>query len=198
MNILPVVSTLKASKEVTDLLGTNPLKVWEDIAPHKTPYPYAVWSVVTANPENHLDCPANTDHVSFQIVVYDTQQKRASDIRAAIRKALEPHCYITNIHPNHFERIADTNIFGRGFDANWFLDRQIMKDKIVALIVVLLIAAFTCLMVYAIWQESTSPKIDLNKSEWECVKTETRITNVIIGGKLMPQSNQECVEYKRN
>lgn len=73
-----------------------------------------------------------------------------------------------------------------------------MKDKIVALIVVLLIAAFTCLMVYAIWQESTSPKIDLNKSEWECVKTETRITNVIIGGKLMPQSNQECVEYKRN
>lgn len=73
-----------------------------------------------------------------------------------------------------------------------------MKDKIVALIVVLLIAAFTCLMVYAIWQESTSPKIDLNKSEWECVKTETRITNVVIGGKLMPQSNQECVEYKRN
>ena len=123
MNILPVVSTLKASKEVTDLLGTNPLKVWEDIAPHKTRYPYAVWPVVTANPENNLDCPANTDHVSFQIVVYDAQQKRASDIRAAIRKALEPHCYVTNIHPNHFERIADTNIFGRGFDANWFLDR---------------------------------------------------------------------------
>ncbi|RKW98115.1 DUF3168 domain-containing protein, partial [Corynebacterium diphtheriae] len=50
--------------------------------------------------------------------------KRASEIRAAIRKALEPHCYVTNIHPNHFERIADTNIFGRGFDANWFLDRS--------------------------------------------------------------------------
>ncbi|ENU99615.1 hypothetical protein F969_01373 [Acinetobacter variabilis] len=73
-----------------------------------------------------------------------------------------------------------------------------MKDKIVALIVVLLIAVFTCLMVYAIWQESTSPKMELNKSEWECVKKETRITNVIIGGKLMPQSNQECVEYKHN
>lgn len=123
MNILPVVPTLKASKEVTDLLGTSPLKVWEDIAPSGTAYPYAVWSVVTANPENNLDCPANTDHVSFQIVVYDTQQKRASEIREAVRKALEPHCYVTNIHPNHFERIADTNIFGRGFDANWFLDR---------------------------------------------------------------------------
>ena len=119
MNILPVVPTLKLASAVTALLGTNPLRVFEDIAPHKTPYPYAVWSVVTANPENHLDCPANIDHVSFQIVVYDTQQKRASDIRAAIRKALEPHCYVTNIHPNHFERIADTNVFGRGFDAKF-------------------------------------------------------------------------------
>lgn len=73
-----------------------------------------------------------------------------------------------------------------------------MKDKIIATVVILLIAAFACLMVYAIWQESTSPKMELNKTEWECVKTETRITNVIIGGKLMPQSNQECVEYKRN
>lgn len=67
MNILPVVPTLKASKEVTDLLGTSPLKIWEDIAPYGTPYPYAVWSVVTANPENNLDCPANTDHVSFRL-----------------------------------------------------------------------------------------------------------------------------------
>ena len=123
MNILPVVPTLKLDSAVTALLDTNPLRVFEDIAPHKTPYPYAILSVVAANPENHLDCPAAIDHVSFQIVVYDTQQKRASEIRAAIREALEPHCYITNIHPNHFERIADTNIFGRGFDANWFLDR---------------------------------------------------------------------------
>lgn len=123
MNILPVVPTLKLASAVTALLGINPLRVFEDIAPQKTAYPYAVWSVVTANPGNHLDCPANTDHVSFQIVVYDTQQKRASEIREAIRKALESHCYVTNIHPNHFERIADANIFGRGFDANWFLDR---------------------------------------------------------------------------
>lgn len=122
MNILPVVPTLKASKEVTDLLGTDPLKVWEDIAPKKE-YPYAVWSVISANPQNNLDKPANLDHVSFQIIVYDTHPGRASEIRAAIRRALEPHCYVTSIHPNHPERIADTNIFGRGFDANWFLDR---------------------------------------------------------------------------
>ena len=55
MNILPIVSTLKASAEVTALLGSNPLRVYEDIAPHKTPHPYAIWSVVTANPQNNLD-----------------------------------------------------------------------------------------------------------------------------------------------
>ena len=123
MNILPIVPTLKANPSVTALLGTSPLKVYEDIAPHKTPFPYAIWSVVTANPENNLDCAANIDHVSFQIVVYDSNPKRASDIRAAIRTALEPYCYVTSIHPNHFERILDTNVFGRGFDANWWLDR---------------------------------------------------------------------------
>ena len=123
MNILPIVPTLKANPSITALLGTSPLKVYEDIAPHKTPFPYAIWSVVTANPENNLDCAADIDHVSFQIVVYHSNQERAAEIRAAIRTALEPYCYVTSIHPNHFERIADTNIFGRGFDANWFLDR---------------------------------------------------------------------------
>lgn len=123
MNIVPVFPTLEADPSVKALLGNSPLRVYEDIAPHKTPFPYAVWSVVTGNPENNLDCAANIDHVSFQIVVYDSNPKRASDIRAAIRTSLEPHCYITSIHPNHFERINDTNVFGRGFDANWWLDR---------------------------------------------------------------------------
>ncbi|HCM30978.1 MAG TPA: hypothetical protein DIC32_04630 [Acinetobacter radioresistens] len=73
-----------------------------------------------------------------------------------------------------------------------------MGYKIATALSVLLFALIFWAMMYLIWQESTSPKMELNKSEWECVKTETRITNVIIGGKLMPQSNQECVEYKRN
>lgn len=72
-----------------------------------------------------------------------------------------------------------------------------MKDKIATALLILLFSLIFWAMMYLIWQESTSPKMELNKSEWECVKTETRITNVIIGGKLMPQSNQECVEYKR-
>lgn len=122
MNILPIVSTLQASAAATAVLG-NQIRVYEDIAPRKTDFPYAVWSVVHGEPDNNLDCPATTDHISFQIVVYDSNQKRASEVRQVVRQVLEQHCYVTAIHPSHFERIADTNIFGRGFDANWFLDR---------------------------------------------------------------------------
>lgn len=121
MNILPVVKTLKANTDLTKILGTNPFKVFEDIAPEGTKFPYAVWSIIGARPENNLDCAAQIDHQSFQIVVYSTSQKEANEIRALIREILEPHCYITNIHPSYFERIADTNIFGRGFDANWWM-----------------------------------------------------------------------------
>ncbi len=121
MNILPVVPTLKASAAVTALLGSAPLRVYEDIAPDNTQLPYAVWQVVSGTPENNLDCPANIDQVSFQIVVYDTDQRRVQTVRAAIRAALEPHCYVTNIHPSGYE--TATKLFSRGFDANWYLDR---------------------------------------------------------------------------
>lgn len=72
-----------------------------------------------------------------------------------------------------------------------------MKDKLIATSVLIVVFLFTCLMIYAIWDDASSPKINLSKSEWECSKTEIRITNVLIGGKLMPQSRQECIEYKQ-
>ena len=121
MNILPVVPALRASEAVTALLGSAPLRVYEDIAPDNTPLPYAVWQVVSGTPENYLDSRANLDHVSFQIVVYDTQPKRAQETRAVIRAVLEKYCYITNIHPSGYER--DTKLFSRGFDANWYLEQ---------------------------------------------------------------------------
>lgn len=120
MNVLPVVKTLKANTELTKVLGTDPFRVFEDINDEKG-FPYAVWSIIGARPENNLDCAAQIDHQYFQIIVYSKSREEASEIRALIRETLEPHCYITNIHPSYFERIADTNIFGRGFDANWWM-----------------------------------------------------------------------------
>ena len=123
MNILPVFPVLSVVDAVRAVLGTDPVRIFEDIAPDKTSYPYAVWTMITALPENNLDCPPNIDHVSFQIVVYDTNKTRASEVRKVVLIVIEQYCHVTRFHPNHFERKADTNIFGRGFDANWFLDR---------------------------------------------------------------------------
>lgn len=121
MNILPIVPTLQTSEEIRKVLGEH-VRVYEDIAPLKRLFPYVVWSLLSARPENNLDCPAQIDHLSFQIVVYSNQQQQAYEVRALIRKILEPNCYITNVLPNHIERVGDTNIFGRGFAANWWLN----------------------------------------------------------------------------
>lgn len=119
MNILPIFATLQNSS-VKDFVQN---RIYEDIAPDKTLFPYVVWSLVGGVPNHNLDCPPKIDHLTFQVVVYDTQATRASNIRKAISAVLDPLCTITNLHPNHVERIADTNIFGRGFDANWWFDR---------------------------------------------------------------------------
>ncbi|MDC5072924.1 DUF3168 domain-containing protein [Acinetobacter baumannii] len=120
MSFLPIYRTLNADAAVKAILGTD-LRVYEDLAPLDTPTPYAVWQTVGGNAENNLDCPTQVDHVMYQIIVYDTQQKRAYEAREAIRKALEPQSYVLNPSINNYEE--DTKLYSRGFDANWFLDR---------------------------------------------------------------------------
>lgn len=119
MNILPIFQTLQNSP-VKDLVQN---RIYEDVAPHKTKFPYVVWQLIGGVPEHNLDCPPQIDHLTFQLVVYDTQATRASTTRKAISTVLDPLCTITNIHQNYYERIGDTDVFGRGFDANWWFDR---------------------------------------------------------------------------
>ncbi|WP_396234170.1 DUF3168 domain-containing protein [Acinetobacter baumannii] len=120
MSFLPIYRTLNADPAVKAILGTD-LRVYEDLAPLDTPTPYAVWREVGGSAENSLDCPAKTDHVMYQVIVYDTNQKRAYEAREAIRKALETQSYILNPRISNYE--TDTKLFARGFDANWVLDR---------------------------------------------------------------------------
>ncbi|WP_314341389.1 DUF3168 domain-containing protein [Acinetobacter guillouiae] len=120
MNILPIFKTLQASPDVVALVNN---RIYEDIAPNGTKFPYVIWSLVGGVPNHNLDCPPKIDHLTYQLVVYDTQATRASNIRKQISAVLDPLCTITNLHPNHIERIGDLNVFGRGFDANWWFDR---------------------------------------------------------------------------
>jgi len=80
MSFLPIYRTLNSDSAVKALLG-NDLRVYEEIAPLNTAVPYAVWQEVGGSAENSLDCPAKTDHVMYQVIVYDTNQKRAYEAR---------------------------------------------------------------------------------------------------------------------
>ena len=120
MIYLPIYKALNANADVKAIFGAN-LRIYEDIAPIGTATPYAVWQEVGGNAENSLDCPAKTDHIMYQVMVYDTNQKRAYEGREAIRKALENQSYILNPRISGYE--TDTKLFSRGFDANWFLAR---------------------------------------------------------------------------
>ncbi|NIE95185.1 DUF3168 domain-containing protein [Acinetobacter sp. Tr-809] len=120
MIYLPIYKTLNADATVKAIFGDN-LRIYEDIAPLNSLVPYAVWQELPSTAENSIDCPAKTDHIMYQVIVYDTNQKRAYEGRDAIRRALETQSYILNPRISNYE--PDTKLFSRGFDANWFLVR---------------------------------------------------------------------------
>lgn len=71
-----------------------------------------------------------------------------------------------------------------------------MRLSIVELTFYLVIALCFALLGFQIWKAFTSSKIELNKNEWICSKNEVSVQNIMIGGRLIPQTINKCVEYK--
>mgnify|MGYP000629637594 FL=1 len=121
----PIFALLNASDEVKSFLQTgNKLRAYEfGLAPDAPVKPYLVWQDISGDPQNHLDCPANTDHVTIQIDIYTLVPDQLRLIREAARKALEVDnsCTVTSLRGN--EREPVTKLYRTGFDSNWFVDR---------------------------------------------------------------------------
>ena len=121
----PIFALLNASDEVKSFLQTgNKLRAYEfGLAPDAPVKPYLVWQDISGDPQNHLDCPANTDHVTIQIDIYTLVPDQLRLIREAARKALEldNSCTVTSLRGNEREPI--TKLYRTGFDSNWFVDR---------------------------------------------------------------------------
>ena len=121
----PIFVLLEASDEVKSFLQTgNKLRAYEfGLAPDAPVKPYLVWQDISGIPQNHLDCPANTDHITIQIDIYTTDSLHLRTIREAVRKALEldNSCTVTDLRGN--EREPVTKLYRTGFDSNWFVDR---------------------------------------------------------------------------
>lgn len=117
MSYLPIQRTLKANPAVAALLGDD-LRVYEDVAPENAIVPYVVWQELSGQSHNHLDNePAYFDDVMFQIMVYDTNARRAYGVRNTVRKALELSCFVLNPRISGIDPV--TKLYVRGFDANW-------------------------------------------------------------------------------
>ena len=121
----PIFKLLNASDEVKSFLKSNNiLRVYEfGLAPDAPVKPYLVWQDISGDPQNNLDCPANTDHLTIQIDIYTTDPMQLSLIKEAARKALEVDnsCTVTSLRGN--EREPETKLYRTGFDSNWFVDR---------------------------------------------------------------------------
>ena len=121
----PIFKLLNASDEVKAFLQTgNKLRAYEfGLAPDAPQKPYLVWQDISGIPQNHLDCPANTDHITIQIDIYTLEPLQLRTIREAVRKALELDnaCTVTDLRGNEREPI--TRLYRTGFDSNWFVDR---------------------------------------------------------------------------
>ena len=121
----PIFKLLNESDEVKSFLQTgNKLRAYEfGLAPDAPVKPYLVWQDISGDPQNHLDCPANTDHVTIQIDIYTLVPDQLRLIREAARKALEldNSCTVTSLRGN--EREPVTKLYRTGFDSNWFVDR---------------------------------------------------------------------------
>lgn len=122
---VPIFKLLNASDEVKAFLKSgNKLRAYEfGLAPDAPQKPYLVWQDISGVPQNHLDCPANTDHITIQIDIYTLEPLQLRNIREAVRKALEldNSCTVTDLRGNEREPI--TKLYRTGFDSNWFVDR---------------------------------------------------------------------------
>ena len=121
----PIFKLLNASDEVKSFLKSNNiLRVYEfGLAPDAPVKPYLVWQDPSADPLNHIDCPAVTDHVMVQIDIYSDKSGDLRNIREAVRKALEVDNSCTVTQLNGFPRDPITKLYRTGFDSNWFVDR---------------------------------------------------------------------------
>lgn len=116
----PIAKTLKANTELFAKLGD---RIFANAAPLKTSVPYLVFQTLSSSPENNLDCGAQNENDSYQLVVWHNDAKAAEDIRILASKALEQvGFFYTGKHPDNEDQ-QETKLHGRGWDMNWWSDR---------------------------------------------------------------------------
>jgi len=118
----PVFTTLRASSAVTNIVGSNPPRVYRHgRAPQDATRPYVTWFVVSAPPENQLSGTPPVDRVSIQVDCWNTDDAEVEALAKAVRDAIEPLAHMTAVLLDDFE--AETKLYRIAMQFDWFIDR---------------------------------------------------------------------------
>ena len=91
----PVFTLLTASSAVTDIVGTNPSRIFPNgIVPQAETYPAISWIVVSGQPENMLADRTNVDNLRVQLDCWATSFGVVDALYEAVRSALEGAAYL--------------------------------------------------------------------------------------------------------
>lgn len=103
-------SLLNADTAVKNLLGENPLRVFPyGKAPKPLNYPYAVYSMFNAQPENYLGDRPDMDVKSVQISVYAKTNANLESCYNAVINVLENHAHMVNFSTPDID--AETDLY---------------------------------------------------------------------------------------
>ncbi|UPT53227.1 gene transfer agent protein [Synechococcus phage Yong-L1-251] len=119
----PLFDVCAANAGVTALLGLDPVRLYpHGTAPEKVAKPYATFQVLNGLPENYIDEPPDVDDWTFQINIYADSVASVNEVRKALRRALEPHCYIERLGGTGTE--PSTQLRTTSFDVSWIYTTQ--------------------------------------------------------------------------
>jgi hypothetical protein len=120
--IPPVFEILAADPDISDLLGTSPVRVYPfGEAPEKVTRPYATYSVFNGVPENYITGRSDMDNIGTQIDVWSESSDNCNAIAETIRAALEDYAHMTGWASN--ERDPETQLFRTRMDFDFFKAR---------------------------------------------------------------------------
>jgi hypothetical protein len=123
----PVFQVLKASADVTSIVGTNPPRIWRHSSAPQRPdglpleQPYITWAAINGVPENNLSDPPPTDRVQVQVDCYHQTDKGIELLAQAVRDAMEMRWHMTSVLIDHRE--AETKLYRIAMQFDCWHDR---------------------------------------------------------------------------
>lgn len=94
--IPPIFPVCSASQEVTNLLGSDPVRLYPfGMQNDNVTYPYAVWQNIGGEPENFLNQTPDIDRFSMQVDIYGNTDEEVIAVAKAIRNAIQAKANIT-------------------------------------------------------------------------------------------------------